>query len=130
MNLNTGATLTGGATTVASPAGIQPGRSQFVLPTHSRLTPQTIDFTSSTPVIRDANKPGTARAGAKITIGNSEESEGCCTVVAGTVIFDIGLRWDLSQPESVVDTAIADLRALVYTTAFETLCKKGIVPTA
>jgi hypothetical protein len=46
------------------------------------------------------------------------------------VIIDVGFRWPLSQPESLVDDAIKYLQALVFTSAFVDACKKGTLPVA
>lgn len=129
MNINTGATLTGGATTVLSPAGLTPGKSVFTGPNHTRVEPNTVEFTVSggNP---SGNNPGVARTGMKIAFANRLTEEGCCTAKAGSVIIDLGVRWSLDQPETLVDDAIAYLRALVYTTAFEDAVVKGVVPSA
>lgn len=129
MNLaNVGGSMTGGATVVLSPAGLYAGgKASFTTPTHTRLTPETVDFlvTQAKP---SASDPGVARSGLKISLANREETEGCCGVQAGTVIIDVALRWPLSQPESIVDTAVELLQALSFNTAFIDALKKGVLP--
>jgi len=127
VNITTGATLTGGATTVLSPAGITPGKSTFVGPDHTRLVPNTVDFTVSggNPI---GSNPGVARTGVKISFANRLTEEGCCTVKAGSVIVDLGVRWSLDQPSSLVDDALDFLKGLVFSTAFEDAVKKGVLP--
>lgn len=129
MNVTIGATLTGGSTAALSPAGVVPGRSQFTGPDHSRLEPQVVSFSTSQSGT-SATAPGTAKAGLKISFASRTEEEGCCTVKAGAAGVDLGVYWDLSQPEAVIDDVISYLRGLVYTTDFVNLVKKGIVPTA
>jgi hypothetical protein len=127
MNVTIGASLTGGSTVVLSPAGLQPGRSVFVAPGHTRLEPKTVEFTSSAPVTT-AQNPGVARSGMKISLASRTEEEGCCTVQAGMVAIDLGLRWHLNQPESLVDDAIEYLQGLVFTAGFASALKAGILP--
>jgi hypothetical protein len=122
--------MTGGATVVLTAAGLYAGgKASFTTPNHSRLEPQVIDFLV-TPANTTPTSPGTARSGLKISLANRVETEGCCDVQAGTVIIDVGLRWPLSQPESVVDDAVAYLQALVFNTAFVDALKKGVLPTS
>lgn len=128
MLVKIGATLTGGTDTTLSPAGLSAGgKATYTTPDHSRLAPEVIDFlvTAPTPSKTD---PGVARSGLKIAFASRTTEEGCCSVSLGTVIVDVNFRWPLSQPESVVDDAIAYLKGLVYTTAFEDAVKKGILP--
>lgn len=129
MNLLIGATQTGGSSVTYSPAGSQPGKSAFVTPDHTRLTPHTVEFTASggTP---SGSDPGVARTGMKITFADRQVTEGCCTVQTGSVIVDLGVRWSLNQPDTLVDDVIDSLRGLVYTTEFENAVKKGVLPSA
>lgn len=129
MNITTGATLSGGSTVTLTPAGIQPGKSTFVGPGHTILTPVTVDYTFTAPKTTSTN-PGTSRTGLKVSFASRTETEGCCTVQDGAVIIDLGVRWSLNQPTTEVDDAIAYLRGLVYTTAFVDAVKKGVLPQA
>lgn len=130
MNFLLGATLTGGTSTTLSPSGLSAGgKSSFTGPGHSRLEPQTVDFLVKAPVT-NSKDAGVARSGLKIAFANRAESEGCCNVVPGTIIVDVDFRWPLSQPESIVDDAIAYLRGIVYTTQFADAIKKGVLPTS
>lgn len=128
LNIKTGATQTGGSTVGLTPAGVSPGKSVYTGPSNTRLQIQKVEFTSST---GNASKDslGSARAGMKITFADRSVTEGCCTVRVGSVIIDLGLRWDLSQPVAEVDLIIEYLRGLVYTPEFATFLKAGIVPT-
>ncbi|DAD50914.1 coat protein [ssRNA phage SRR5467091_9] len=128
MNVTIGASLTGGSSVALSPAGVTPGRSTYVAPGHTRLEPKTVEFYSSAPVTTAAN-PGVARSGMKISLASRTSEEGCCTVQAGFVAFDIGFRWHLNQPESLVDDAIEYLQGLVFTAGFANAMKAGILPT-
>lgn len=126
--LNKGGTMTGGATVVLTPAGLYAGgKASYTTPDHTRLEPQVIDFLVTQAVAKGTD-PGVARSGLKIALASRVETEGCCDVQAGTVIIDVGLRWPLSQPESVVDDAIDLLQALVFNAAFTDALKKGILP--
>lgn len=129
MNVTIGATLTGGSVVALTPAGISPGKSTFVGPGHTILEPESVDFTF-TPPKTTSSDPGTSRTGMKVSFANRTESEGCCTVQAGAVIVDLGVRWNLNQPTTLVDEVISYLRGLVYTTAFVDAVKKGVLPTA
>lgn len=129
MNVTIGATLTGGATAVLAPAGIMPGKSIFTAPTHSRLEPRTVEFTSAAPTA-SAKDPGVARSGMKITLADRQVEEGCCTVATGLVAIDLGFRWHLNQPVELVDDAIALLQGLVFNTAFIAALKDGSLPSA
>lgn len=129
MNVaNVGGTMTGGTTLALTLIGLTGGKASFATPTHSRLEPETVDFLV-TPAVTNKTDPGVARSGLKISLANRLETEGCCGVQAGTVIIDVGLRWPLSQPESIVDTAIDLLQSLVFNTAFVDALKKGTLPT-
>jgi hypothetical protein len=131
MLIKVGATQTGGSDVTLSPAGIQPGHSTFTAPSHSRLEPQTVDFYVRNPKPgKNSASPGIATTGVKISSANRLAEEGCCTVVAGAVVIDLGIRWDLSQPETVLDAAIERLRGIVYTQAFVDAAKKGVLPSA
>lgn len=130
MQIKVGATLTGGSDVTLSPAGYQPGHSTYTAPGHNRLEPETLDFYVRNPAKATAASPGTATTGVKISFANRMVEEGCCTVKAGTVVADLGIRWDLSQPETVVDDVISYLRGVVYSTAFVDAVKKGILPSA
>lgn len=128
VTVKIGATLTGGADVVLASAGLSAGgKSSFITPDHTRLNPQVVDFLV-TPATTTKDDPGTARSGVKIAFANRVQGEGCCTVSPGTVIIDVGTRWPLSQPEELVDDALAMLRGLVYTQAFADAFKKGILP--
>lgn len=121
---NVGGTMTGGANVVLSPAGLVGGKSSFTTPSHSRLTPQTVDILM-TPAKTTSADPGVARGGLKITFGDRQTAEGCCTVQQGSVIIDLGVRWSLNQPEALVDDAIELLQGLVFNSAFIDAVKKG-----
>lgn len=125
---NVGGTLTGGASqTLASAGSTQPGKASFVLPSHTRLAARTVDFLS-TAARTTPTDPGVARGGLKITFSDRQTEEGCCNVQAGSVIIDLGVRWSLNQPESLLDDAIEELQALVFNASFIAAVKSGILP--
>jgi len=130
MNVTTGGSITGGTTVALTPAGLAAGnKATFVAPGHTRLEPRLVDFIV-TPPKTSSTEPGTARSGLKIAFASRVQEEGCCTVSPGTVIFDVGIRWPLGQPETLVDEAIALLKGLVWTTAFADSIKKGTLPSS
>lgn len=125
---NVGGSLSGGATQVLTFAGSQNGsKVSYVTPAHTRLAMRQVDFYSQAARTTPSD-PGVARGGLKVTFGDRQAEEGCCTVQQGSVIIDVGVRWSLNQPATLVDDAIAELRALVFTAAFEDAVKKGILP--
>lgn len=129
MDITVGATLTGGSTVVLNPAGLQPGKSTYTAPGHSRLTPKVVSFTVSS-ITPTAKEPGVARSGMQISLSGQQTEEGCCTVQKGLVAIDIGTRWHLNQPESLVDDAIELLQALVFKPEFAQAMKAGVLPSA
>lgn len=127
---NFGGTLTGGADQALAYMGSPvPGKVSFVTSEHTRLAARQVDFTSSQ-TRTTTQDPGTARSGLKVTFSDRLIEEGCCTVQAGSVIIDLGVRWSLNQPESLADAAIAEVRALVFSPAFTALVKTGALPSA
>lgn len=125
---NNGGTQTGGTNVALSSAGkTANGKASFVLPTHTRLAAREVDFTVAAAKTTNSDA-GVARAGAKILLANRVESATCCSVKAGSVIIDIGIRWSLNQDESLVDEAIDIAQSILYTEAFANAIKKGLLP--
>nr|QDH87493.1 MAG: hypothetical protein H2Rhizo316672_000002 [Leviviridae sp.] len=56
--------------------------------------------------------------------------DGCCTVQQGAVIADIGLRWSLNQPSTLVDDVVALLQGIVMDPAFKAALVTGTLPSA
>lgn len=128
LTINIGGSFTGGTPTVlTSVGGSQPGQSLLQFPTSSRLTPRQLKLISNTPVTNRSN-PGTVRTSARFILGNRVESEGCCTVTAGTVIGEINVTWPLSQPDTLIDDLVDMMRAYVMTSAFVDQIKRGTLP--
>lgn len=125
---NNGGTQTGGTNVVLISSGkTANGKSSFVLPTHNRLAAREVDFTVAAAKTTNTDA-GVARAGAKIFLANRIEAADCCTVKAGSVIIDIGIRWSLNQDETLVDEAIGIAQSILYTEAFANAIKKGLLP--
>lgn len=125
---NLGGSQTGGSSTVLSFQNSTNGRATFTAPSHTRLTPQTIEFVTSTDKVSSAD-PGVARAQLRITFADRQAAEeGCCTVQAGLVAMDVNVRWHMNQPETLVDTVIDYLQSLAYSAAFADMIKKGVLP--
>jgi len=125
---NVGGTLGSGATVSLTSIGSNVvGKSSFVTPTHSRLANRQIDYLV-TQARTTPTDPGVARGGLKVTFGDRQTSESCCSVQQGAVIIDVGVRWALNQPEDLVDNAIEYLQALVFSPQFIAAVKKGVLP--
>lgn len=126
MNIIENATLTGGTTVTLRPSGLSPGRSTYTGPGHTRLEPETVDFTVSG---SNSGSNPTAKSGVKIVFADRQVEEGCCTVREGAVTIDLGVRYQMNQPESVVNAGIERLIAIVTSPSFPDMVKKGILPT-
>lgn len=125
---NVGGTLTGGSTVNLSFAGNSTGtKASFLAPTSTRLAPKQVDFYSN-PAKTSATDPGVARGGLKITFADRQATEGCCGVQAGSVIIDLGIRWSLNQPESLLDAALDYLQSAVFSAEFISAVKTGALP--
>lgn len=128
MDYLLGATQTGGSSVTLIPAGTSPGKASFRTPDHTLLTPEMVEFTVQGGTPLNAKDPGVARTGLKISFASRQVGEGCCDAKAGAVIVDLGVRWNLNQPETVVDDIVAHLRGIVYSAEFEDAITKGILP--
>lgn len=126
---NVGGTLTGGSSLVLANAGQNnvAGKVAFYTPTHTRLAAREVDFYvgAAKTTTTDA---GVARAAAKVTFANRDAVEGCCTVKAGSVIVDLGIRWSLNQPDTLVDDALNTMASIVNSPTFKDAIKKGLLP--
>lgn len=128
MDVNINATLTGGTTAVLTPAGIIAGKALYTAPLHSRIKPRTVEITSAGPKGGPKDRK-VARSGLRIIFADVVEAgSGCCDAKAGTVRIYVNMDWDLSQPESLVDSAVAHLRAIVYKNEFVAALKTGVLP--
>lgn len=126
MDIKLGATLTGGTTTTVAPSAFNGNRVTFTTPTHTRLQPQTIQFSVAQAPL--GGKDPVASAGMKIVFAERVTEEGCCTVREGAATADFGFRWNLSQSVDTVDDVLEYLRGLVFTTEFRDMIVKGILP--
>lgn len=126
-SIQVGATPSGGTATVLQSSGQSPGKSTFTTPSSTHLVPQKVEITSSGGNAL-ATDPGTVRTGLKVSFASRVQEEGCCTVKAGAVIADLGIRWNLSQPESVVDALKGVLVGILEDDEFWTAVKTGRLP--
>lgn len=125
---NNGGTQTGGTSvTLVSAGKTANNKASFLLPAHSRLAAREVDFTVAAAKTTNTDA-GVARAGAKILLANRTESNTCCSVKAGSVIIDIGIRWSLNQDEALVDEALDIAQSVLYSEAFADAIKKGFLP--
>jgi len=128
-NVTVGATLSGGtSTTLTNRGNSSGGKVSFATPTSTQLEPRIIDFLI-TPPVSNGSDPGVARAGLKVAFASRTVVTGCCDPKVGSVIIDLNIRWPLSQPDTLVDSAISYIRGLVYTQAFVDSIKLGVLPT-
>lgn len=130
MNITTGATLSGGSTVALTPAGIQPGRSTFVGPNHTRSNIERVEFSSSQtlPNTKTGAK-GQGRVGVRLQFSEAAGTgDGCCNAVQPGLVIDLGIRTDTLSSDTQVTRAIEYLRGVVYTTAFEDAIKKLVLP--
>lgn len=128
LTLKLNPTVTGGTDAEYTYAGYNGQRHVFVSPANTHLNPQRLEMSASGPTSTKSDI-GTASAIQKLTFGTREEQEGCCGVIDGYVIADLKLRWNLNQPESVLDDAIEALRAWVNNPVFVSTIKTGVIPT-
>lgn len=124
---NFGGTLSGGSS-VALTIGPNSGtKAVFYAPGHTRLAAREVDFTVANAKTTNTD-PGVARATAKVILADRKASESCCTVTSGSVIIDIGLRWSLSQDESLVDDALLYLQSIAFSDELRNAIVKAILP--
>lgn len=121
-------TITGGTDYVFTASGYNGSRYQYLGQSNSHLTPTRLELAIGKPV-DSKNGPGTASSQTKITVGSRVVEEGCCTASNGTVVVDLKVRWNLMQPESQLDDAIALARAWVQSPQFVNSIKAGFMPT-
>lgn len=119
-----GGSLTGGSTVVATPVLAGNGKGKYALPGHSRLTVRLLEITTSASA--GGNNP-VGTTGVKLTFGDRQVEEGCCTVKSGTHQVNLGVNYALEQSEAVLDDMIDTFRAFVFSTAFATAIKSGVV---
>lgn len=129
VTIKIGATQTGGTDLVLTNTGDnKPGEVVLSPSTSTRLLPKVVKLFTNTPVTSGTN-PGSARAGLRVILASRVTEEGCCTVTPGTLTIDLSVNWPLSQPESLVDEGIAQIRGLVFSPEFVALVKSGRLPT-
>ena len=124
---NFGGTITGGTSLTFRPATITGNKSIFLAPNHTRLAAREVDFIVSNAKTTPSD-PGVARASAKILLSNRDAQEGCCGVVAGSVIIDVGIRWSLSQDEALVDDALKYLQSLAFSQELRDAIIAAVLP--
>lgn len=128
LTLKIGATLTGGTDLVFNDSGRgAAGEREFAATTSTILEPRVIKVKSTIPVTTSAN-PGTSRSEVRFILGSRVESATCCDVKSGTVLGTITTAWPLSQPSTLADELIDEIRAFVHTDAFVSLIKNGTIP--
>lgn len=126
-SIQVGPTLSGGTAVVLQSSGQSPGKSTFTTPTSSFLQPEKVEITSNGGNALAAD-PGTVRTGLKVTFASRVQEEGCCTVMAGAVVADLGIRWNLNQPIVVLHALRDVLKAIVNDDEFWTAVETGRLP--
>lgn len=85
-------TLTGGTPTNLVSSGYAPGKATYAWPGGSRMSGVTIAVTTAQ---KGTAKAPLASTGLKVTDKVVEESEGCCSVTANEIVWDVGCRYPL-----------------------------------
>lgn len=128
MQIQRGATLTGGSSITYSKAASGLNESVYVGPDHSRLTADVIRVTVGTTPAKGSN-PSFGRSGFSVERSEPQETEGCCTVAVNSARIDMGVRMVLADgSETLVDEVVATVRALVYHADFPAWVKSGTFP--
>jgi hypothetical protein len=132
MNLlNTGGSLTGGATVAYTPAGVTAGKSVFVGPQHNRTAVDRFSLTvAQTPANSKTGAAGISRAGTQFRREIPVEVDGCCTAKVSQVGFDTQAFANTNASDADVDMAIDRYRALVMTAEWKAAIKTQILPSA
>jgi hypothetical protein len=130
MNFTSGATLSGGSSVTLTPTGIQPGKSTYVGPNHTRQTVETVGFTVSVqPANAKTGKLGTGRIGLTLRFTELPESEDpCCATTPQYVNVDMGITSSTGVSDTLVHRARDYLRGISFTTAFSDALDKLILP--
>lgn len=127
LTITVNPTLTDGTTKVLTLAGVNPGKSTYAFPDHSRTRLHTLETSVST---EGSKAAPVAKTGVKLTSTVVSTEEGCCTVNQATAVFDLGVRYSLGggNDATKLDADIADFIAYVNTDEFKSAVKAGIVP--
>lgn len=125
--LTIGGTQTGGtAKTLASAGMDSSGRFRFVFPEHSALHQRVLTVgVKAQPVTKTSL--GVQETTVDFSLTDASASEGCCSTVSGGVYVNLKLRWDLSQPDTLVDTALEYLQGAAFAAFLEDAIKRGVV---
>lgn len=125
--LTIGGTQSGGTSKTLTPAGQDnSGRVRYAFPEHTALTQRLLVVgVKAQPVSKTSL--GTQEATVDISLKDSATSESCCSTVAGGVFINVKMRWDLNQPESLVDTALDYLQGAAFAAFLEDAIKKGLI---
>lgn len=128
MQIQRGATLTGGSTVTYSKAASGLNESVYVGPNHTRLSADVVKVTVGTTPAK-GSAPSFGRSGFSVERSVPQETEGCCTVAVNSARIDMGVRMVLADgSETLVDEVVATIRALVYHADFATWVKTGTFP--
>lgn len=125
--LTIGGTQTGGTSKTLTPAGQDPsGRYRYVFPEHTPLSQRAMTVgVKAQPVTKTSL--GTQEATVDFALTEAAPSESCCSTVSGGVYVNVKVRWDLSQPGTLVDTALDYLQGAAFAQFLEDAIKKGVV---
>lgn len=125
--LTIGGTQTGGTSKTLALAGQDSsGRFRYVFPEHTALSQRVMTVGAKAQPVSKTSL-GVQEGTVDFVLTEAGPSENCCTVVSGGVYVNVKIRWDLSQPSTLVDTAIDYLQGASFATFLEDLVKKGFV---
>lgn len=120
-------TMTGGTAVNLKGAGWNNGTSTFVPPDATRLSPTLIKIgTSGGNVL--AQEVGIAKTSLQVSKASRGDDAECCTARPGSVVFDLGVRWNLNQPQSEAEDALSIFLAVVNSDEFRDAIVNGLLP--
>lgn len=120
-------TITGGTTTTLAYVGEKALQQVYLWPNSTHLAPNELVLGNTKPV-PSKQSPGIARSKVRTTKATRVATEGCCDVQIGDASIETNVRWYLNQPESVLDSVIAEHRAYINSAHFVVAIKQGLFP--
>lgn len=127
LTIKIGATTTGGTDlTFVDQGSGNANQRVYMDPTSTLQEPRLLKVTAITPKTTATN-PGRGKSELLFVFAKRTESEGCCSVKAGTVTFRLTVDWPLDQPVELVEDGIEWLQGISFSSYLSDLIKKGVV---